>query len=95
MTLLVDLLTHFVGDLIYTKVTELPELVKVFDYQRWILEKNSRSGIDTLVTRIYTVVGNPFFRFKLTGSAESWYTAPPGRGGVLPYKIDGDACRTF
>ena len=44
-------------------------------------KKNSRSGIDTLVTHIYTVVGHPFFRFKLTGSAESWYTAPPGRRG--------------
>ena len=57
-------------------------------------KKKSRSVIDTLVTHIYTVVGHPFFRFKLTGSAESWYTVPPGRG-VLPPKIDGDAYRTF
>ena len=73
---------------IYTKVTELPELVKVFDCPIWILEKNSCSGIDTLVTHIYTVVGHPSFRFKLTGSAQSWYTSPPG-GGKSPVKLTG------
>ena len=79
---------------IYTKVTDLPELVKVFDCPIWILEKKF-SLWDWY--RRYAHLHRcraPFFRFKLTGSAESWYTAPPGRG-VPPSKIDGDACRTF